>query len=111
VTPKGVVNKIGTYGLAIAAKELSLPFYCVCESTKFVPDLLPLDKLNKPQPESQLFNTDYKGDRPNNLKVENIYFDFTPMKYVTGFLTDKGRMSKNQVRKYIKEINLLTTLI
>jgi len=41
----GIVNKIGTYGLAIAAKEMGKPFYVAAESFKFA-RLYPLNQAD-----------------------------------------------------------------
>ncbi len=43
----GIINKIGTYGMAIAAKELSKPFYVAAESFKFA-RLYPLNQSDLP---------------------------------------------------------------
>ena len=53
--PAGILNKIGTSGLALAAFEKKIPFYCTSECFKMVPDIVPLEKLNQLQPESQLY--------------------------------------------------------
>jgi translation initiation factor 2B subunit (eIF-2B alpha/beta/delta family) len=37
VIPGGVVNKVGTHMMALAAKELGIPVYCLTESTKIWP--------------------------------------------------------------------------
>mmetsp|Transcript_2448 Transcript_2448/g.3444 ORF Transcript_2448/g.3444 Transcript_2448/m.3444 type:complete len:407 (-) Transcript_2448:82-1302(-) len=44
----GIINKIGTYGLAIAAKELGRPFYVAAESYKFA-RLFPLNQNDLPE--------------------------------------------------------------
>ncbi len=111
VIPKGIINKIGTSGLAIAAKEQGLPFYCVCETSKFVPDIVSLERFNPAQPEVQLHCFCNGDNKPERLKIENIYFDFTPIKYITGFLTDHGLMNKDQVGNYIKQLKILPALL
>jgi len=37
VIPGGVVNKVGTHMMALAAKELGIPVYCLTETTKIWP--------------------------------------------------------------------------
>ena len=37
ITPDGVVNKIGTYGLALAARERKVPFYVLAGTEKLLP--------------------------------------------------------------------------
>lgn len=111
VTPNGIMNKIGTYGLAIAAKELKIPFYCVCELTKFIPDLTPIKKLIRDYPEEQIYCMCGDDIKPEKLSVRNIYFDFTPMKYVAGVLTDGGMMKKKAIVNYIKGIEIMPELL
>ena len=44
----GIINKVGTYGMAIAAKELGKPFYVAVESFKFA-RLFPLNQSDLPE--------------------------------------------------------------
>ncbi|MEP7198706.1 MAG: hypothetical protein ABI874_02705, partial [Chloroflexota bacterium] len=37
ITTEGVVNKVGTFGMALAAKSLGVPVYCLAGSEKFLP--------------------------------------------------------------------------
>jgi len=34
----GIINKIGTYSVALIAQHFQKPFYCFCESFKFLED-------------------------------------------------------------------------
>ena len=43
----GIINKVGTYTMAIAAKEMNKPFYVVAESFKFA-RLYPLNQQDVP---------------------------------------------------------------
>ena len=110
VTPSGIMNKIGTYGLAIAAKELKIPFYCVCETTKFIPDITVLKNLIRSQPEGQLYCMCDGENRLEKLTINNIYFDLTPIKYITGFLTDRGMMKKKDVIDHINGMEIMVEL-
>jgi translation initiation factor 2B subunit (eIF-2B alpha/beta/delta family) len=110
VHPGGIINKIGTYGLAIASKELNIPFYCVCELAKFVPDIMPFDELIRSHPESEILVLDNDQIKPENLSVNNIYFDFTPMKFLTGFLTENGLLTPDQTIDHIKTVELMPQL-
>jgi translation initiation factor 2B subunit (eIF-2B alpha/beta/delta family) len=111
VIPDGILNKIGTSGLALAANDRKIPFYCACECFKLVPDLISMEKLNPLQPESQLFYLADGEDKPESLKVENIFFDFTPLKYINKILTDCGLMDNNQVKDYIGNVRILPELM
>jgi methylthioribose-1-phosphate isomerase len=111
VHPGGIYNKIGTYGLAMVSEELNIPFYCVCELVKFVPDIMPFDALVKSHPEGELLTLEKDQTKPESLSVKNIYFDFTPMKFLTGFLTENGLLTTEQAIEYIKTVELLPELV
>lgn len=111
VSPAGVVNKIGTYGLAIAANELKIPVYCVCERTKFLPDILPFDKTIVDHPEDQIYEPKEGKKKPDKLSIENIYFDLTSMEYITQFMTEDGMMTNSEVKNYMNNIEILPELV
>jgi translation initiation factor 2B subunit (eIF-2B alpha/beta/delta family) len=110
VTTDGVVNKIGTYGLGLAGNELNKPFYCVCEQAKFIPNIFSSNAIMQAQPEEQLFTPDKDKTKPEKLIIKNIYFDFTPMEYITKFLTEDGIITKERVKKYIKGLEIIPEL-
>jgi len=110
VTPEGVMNKIGTYGLAIAAKEFKIPLYCICERMKFIQNVTPIENLISDQPAEQLYPMDHVKDKPDKLIIKNIYFDFTPMSYISKFLTEDGLITSEQVIDYIKTKKLMPEL-
>jgi translation initiation factor 2B subunit (eIF-2B alpha/beta/delta family) len=111
VVPSGIINKIGTYGLGIAGKEFSVPFFCACESTKFIPDIIGTIDQQNLHHEEQLFPTKTKVVKPPELNVKNIYFDFTPMELVTMCLTENGLLTADQISEFIKNINLESELV
>ncbi len=84
-------NKIGTYGLAIIAKEHKIPFYVALP-------LSTIDMSLKDGPEIPIEERDPKevtepgGVRmaPKGCKVFNPAFDVTPSKYLAGIITEKG---------------------
>ena len=95
-----VVNKIGTYLKALAAKDNNVPFYVALPGPTI--DWEITDFKNIPIEERNSDELSYvEGlDENNNLKkvliypkkskVLNLAFDITPAKYVTGLITEKG---------------------
>src|SRR5215469_9618165 len=86
-----VANKIGTYSVAVLAKEHGIPFY-VAAPTSTV-------DLNTPDgskiPIEQRAGTEVthlagKQIAPDAVRVENPAFDVTPNKYVTAIITERG---------------------
>ncbi|BAA29526.1 translation initiation factor IF-2 [Pyrococcus horikoshii] len=74
-----VVNKAGTYLLALACHENAIPFYVAAETYKFHPTLKSGDVM--------LMERDLiRG----NVRIRNVLFDVTPWKYVRGIITELG---------------------
>lgn len=89
VSEAGIVNKIGTRGIAILAKYYQIPFYVVCTQSKFiskegsqaVPTTLP--KIVEQNPHEI-----FEGSHPH-ITIKNLYFDITPLELITGFVTEE----------------------
>ena len=74
-----VANKIGTYGVALAAKALNIPFYVAAPSTTFDFKMstgisIPIEERNGD--EVRIFRG--KTTAPENIQVFNPGFDITP---------------------------------
>ena len=95
-----VVNKIGTYLKALAAKDNNVPFYVALPSSTIdweTTDLkkIPIEERNSEElshAEGLDENNQLKRIRiyPQKSKAMNLAFDVTPAKYVTGLITEKG---------------------
>jgi len=84
-------NKIGTYGLSLAAREHNVPFYVVAPSTTF--DLSIESGKDIPIEErSYLEIIEFRGIKvaPKETKVRNPAFDVTPNNLISGIITEKG---------------------
>ncbi len=84
-------NKIGTYGLSLAAREHNVPFYVVAPSTTF--DLSIESGRDIPIEErSPLEIIEFRGIKvaPKETKVRNPAFDVTPNNLISGIITEKG---------------------
>jgi len=93
----GIVNRLGTFQLAIIAKEFRKPFYCAAESYKFtrqypltqkdLESLTPIGQLNYPPelPRDPLIT--YKGPT----------LDYTPPSYISLLFTDLGILTPSAV--------------
>ena len=86
-----VANKIGTYMVAVMAKEHDIPFYVACPLSTIdfsiaKGDDIPIEERSADEV------TGYGGVRwaPANIKVRNPAFDVTPARFVTGLITEKG---------------------
>jgi methylthioribose-1-phosphate isomerase len=88
-------NKIGTYTLAVLAKENGIPFYVAAPTSTIDLSLksgaeIPIEERN---PEEV---TSINGVRlaPKGVKAANPAFDVTPNKYITAIITEKGIIRK-----------------
>ena len=86
-----VANKIGTYGLALAARAHGIPFYVAAPSSTLDPatadgSRIPIEQRDASEVAS------WQGTRtaPAGVKVWNPAFDVTPAELITAIITDKG---------------------
>jgi methylthioribose-1-phosphate isomerase len=84
-------NKIGTYTVAILAKEHGIPFYVAAPFSTV--DLETPDGSKIPIEErasKEVTHFANKQVAPDNVLVENPAFDVTPAKYITAIITERG---------------------
>src|SRR5690349_10635693 len=86
-----VANKIGTYGVAVLAKEHGIPFYVAA----------PLSTIDLDTPDGTKIPIEERNNRevthvgtfrvaPEGARIRNPAFDVTPAKYVTAIVTELG---------------------
>src|ERR1700704_5304074 len=86
-----VANKIGTYTVAILAKEHGIPFYVAAPISTV--DLATADGSGIPieqRDSKEVTHIAGKQMVPTGVEIENPAFDVTPAKYVTAIITEKG---------------------
>ncbi len=94
-----VVNKIGTYGLALAAADHKKPFYVACETLKFDARY---DASSWPSPRphepDEVWN-----DRGEHIAVVNRYFEVTPGRLLTMAVTERGAYAPDVIRTMLAQ--------
>jgi methylthioribose-1-phosphate isomerase len=86
-----VANKIGTYTVAVLAKEHGIPFYVAA----------PISTVDLDMPDGSRIPIEQRNPRevthiagrqmvPDGVEIENPAFDVTPAKYVTAIITERG---------------------
>jgi methylthioribose-1-phosphate isomerase len=86
-----VANKIGTYQLAVIAKENGIPFYPVVPSSTIDLDLASGDMIPiEERPSTEILNAIDRPLAPPGSSARNPAFDVTPHRYVTGIVTECG---------------------
>jgi len=86
-----VANKIGTYKLAVVAKENGIPFYPVVPTSTIdlnvqSGDEIPIEERDPSEVRAPFGHAIVPDDYP----VRNPAFDVTPHRYVTGIVTENG---------------------
>ena len=86
-----VANKIGTYSVAVLAKENGVPFYVAApistlDLTLASGDQIPIER----RPDAEVTQVFGNQIAPEGTAVENPAFDVTPNRYVTAIVTERG---------------------
>ncbi len=84
-------NKIGTYNVAILAKEHGIPFYCAAPWST-IDTATPNGGAIPIEERSPVEVTHHGGKQltPNGVGICNPAFDVTPARYVTAIITERG---------------------
>jgi methylthioribose-1-phosphate isomerase len=93
-----VANKIGTYGVAILAREHGIPFYVAApwstvDMATSNGDLIPIEQRDA----REVTHSNGRQMTPNGVGIENPAFDVTPAKYVTAIITERGLLQEPYV--------------
>ncbi|MHB8282532.1 MAG: S-methyl-5-thioribose-1-phosphate isomerase [bacterium] len=90
-----IANKIGTYQVAVLAKENNIPFYVAAPLSTIDLNIksgeeIPIEERDGKEV-SAVFG---KKIAPENVNVLNYAFDITPHKYISAIITEKGIVRK-----------------
>jgi translation initiation factor eIF-2B subunit delta len=80
-----LLNKTGSWPLAVCCRERRVPFYVLCDSLKFSPRLR-ADMLVEEHPAEEIVR---RGAR-DAFAVWNRYYEWVPIDLVTSFVTERG---------------------
>jgi methylthioribose-1-phosphate isomerase len=87
-------NKIGTLGVAIAARYFGIPFYVACpSSTLDLGTARGADIVIEERHGDEVTHHGGRAMAPSGVRVRNPAFDVTPHELVTGFVTELGIVS------------------
>jgi S-methyl-5-thioribose-1-phosphate isomerase len=88
-------NKIGTYEKAVIAKENDIPFYVAAPNSTFDPTIHDGSQIViEERGRQELTEIQNHSIMPEWVSVKNPAFDVTPKKYVTGYITEEGIITK-----------------
>lgn len=86
-----VANKIGTYSVAVLAKENNIPFYVAApistlDLTLSSGELIPIEE----RPALEVTHVKEVQLAPTGIQIANPAFDVTPNRYVAAIITERG---------------------
>jgi translation initiation factor 2B subunit (eIF-2B alpha/beta/delta family) len=94
-----VVNKIGSYGLALAAKAHGRPFHVACETLKFDARHDAASWPGSPAMKSK----EVWENPPERIEVVNRYFEVVPASLVTAIVTERGSFAPDLVKTMLAQ--------
>ena len=85
-----VFNKIGTYQVALLAKQHNVPFYVAAPLSTFDLSNNPEDIVIEQRKSSEVTGIGQKKTAPDDINVINPAFDMTPPELISGIITENG---------------------
>jgi methylthioribose-1-phosphate isomerase len=98
-----VFNKIGTYQVALIAKQHKIPFYVAAPLSTFDMQSNPEDVVIEQRNGNEVTGIGDKKTAPEGINVINPAFDITPPELISGIITEKG-VAKAPYEKSIKKL-------
>jgi len=84
VTEQGVINKIGSYTAALAAREHGVPVWSIAVRRKLMPGGTAALGITE-MPASELWE-----DAPKGVRPRNVYFEMVPAPLLRGVVVEDG---------------------
>ena len=94
-----IVNKVGTYPLALASRERGVHLYAVCDTWKFNVLHYLGNEVVLEEKEPEEVATGLKG-----VEVRNPYFEIVPGNLVYGVITEQGLMSPHDIEDKMRQM-------
>jgi methylthioribose-1-phosphate isomerase len=84
-------NKIGTYSVAVLARENGVPFYVAAPVTTLDPacpegSKIPIEERSS----AEVISIGGHAIAPDGVRARHVAFDVTPARYITAIVTDEG---------------------
>ncbi len=85
-----VINKIGTYTVALVAHEHNIPVYVAAPKSTFDLEIGPDDVIIEERNPEEVTHLKHVRVAPRGVTALNPAFDITPFKYVSAIICEKG---------------------
>lgn len=100
IVQDAVINKIGTFTVAVLAKEHHLPFYVAAPKSTFDLDHKSSDVIIEERDPKEVTSIDSHRIAPEGIRALNPAFDITPLKYVTAIIYENGILYKEDFGRF-----------
>lgn len=97
----GVVNKVGSWSLAVACRELGVPIYALSGTEKFVQDDRLFEFENHERPGEEVWDAAPKG-----VRILNHQFELVPFNLLSGLVTERGILKEQDIDQYISKLEV-----
>ena len=102
VYPDGLINKQGTHILALAARRMDKQVVAVVSESK----LIGQDAVERCMEISDQNPNEVWASPPENVSVENRYFESTPLDLFDSFLVDSKVLDRNELLVELKRLRI-----
>lgn len=107
-----MVNKVGTYVLALAAKEAGIPIYAMATTLKISPGQTAriaaiskgCDDDFEEKDVDEVTASWSKDIDTSKIMVRNIYFESTPLDLFTGIICERGVIHVNEIKDIMRRL-------
>ena len=100
----GVINKIGTSGLAVNARERGVPIMTAAQTIKLHPETLTGHTVEiEMRDEGEVIDPESR-EAIGEIAVENPAFDVTPPRYMDAIVTEHGQFPPESIVTLMREL-------
>lgn len=97
VTDRGVLNKVGSYAIALAAREHSVPVYALASRRKFLAAATPALAIAE-MPTAEVWD-----QPPPGVKPRNVLFEMAPLALFTGVVVEDAVLPPGEAAALARE--------
>jgi methylthioribose-1-phosphate isomerase len=98
-----VINKIGTFTVAVLAKAHNIPFYVAAPKSTFDLQHEASEVVIEERDPEEVTHIGSQRIAPEGIIALNPAFDVTPLEYVTAVICESGILYKEDFRKLAKQ--------
>lgn len=97
----GIVNKVGSWLLALACKEQGIPLVALAGTEKFVADERFFEFEDFERPGAEVW-----ADSPAGVRVQNKQYEPVPWNWISSVVTEHGIIQEQGVEQYISKMEV-----